>query len=92
MGVFTGVKLMLVGDPGLEGYMSLRSVSVPYPLSTSAAFLGFGRKDFGGHNGSDAKADGVRGLLAVEESLDCAWRAVASSLHPCMIFRSTDKI
>jgi len=28
-GVFTGVKLMLVGDPGLDVYMSLRSVSVP---------------------------------------------------------------
>jgi len=46
---------MLVGDPGLDVQMSLRSVSVPYPLSTSVALVGFGRKDFGGgHSGSDA--------------------------------------
>lgn len=84
---------MLVGDPGLEVYMSLRSVSVPYPLSTSAALSGCARKDFGGgHSGSDVKAEGVLGLLAVEDSLDCAWRAIASSLHRFIMFRSTDKI
>lgn len=50
-GEFTGVHSMLLGESGEPGYFSLRSESVPYPLSASIALSDLGRSDFGGHTG-----------------------------------------
>ena len=86
---FTGVHPVLVGDPGYEEYISLRSESVPYPLSISATGSRLKGNDFGGGQiGSSEYAEDVRGLTANDGSLDCVRRVVASSLHPRMMARS----
>lgn len=80
-GEFTGVHSTLLGDSGKPKYLSLRSESVPYPLSASNTHADLGRSDFGGHTSKSAQAADVRGLTAIEDSLDCAWLAVAISVH-----------
>ena len=77
---------MLLGDSGEPGYFSLRSESVPYPLSTSIVLADLGSADFGGHVVS------VRGLTATDDSLDCAWLTVAASAHRWMILAQTPKL
>ena len=69
---------MLPGEPGEPRYPSLRSESVPYPLSTSIVLTNSGLGDFRGQTT-------VRGLTATEDSLDCALLAVAVSVQRCMI-------
>ena len=72
-GVFTGVHPPYIGDPGYDEYISVRSVSVPYPLSTSMPLNFLGRCDFGGGQiGSSEKAEDCLGLLANDDSLDCS--------------------
>ena len=62
LGVFTGVHSMLPGEPGEPEYLSLRSESVPYPLSASNVLADLGPTDFGGQLVS------VRGLTATDDS------------------------
>ena len=80
-GVFTGVNSMLLNESGELRYFSLRSGSVPYPLSASMILPDLGPSDFGGNEGRLSKEGTVRGLTAIEDSRDCAWLAVAGSEH-----------
>ena len=72
---------MLLGESGEPGYFSLRSESVPYPLSASIVLVDLGRSGFGFHRGEMSQATDVRGLTATEDSLDCTWLAVAASMY-----------
>ena len=73
LGELTGVHSMLLNESGEPGYLSLRSESVPYPLSASIALVGLGRSDLGGPASKLGWVAGVRGLTATEDSRDCAW-------------------
>ena len=75
LGVFTGVHSMLLGESGEPRYFSLRSESVPYPLSTSNVLADLGPNDFKGQLVS------VRGLTATDDSRESTWLAVAASAH-----------
>lgn len=75
LGVFTGVHSMLLGELREPRYISLRSESVPYPLSASNVLTDLGLNDFGG------RVVTVRGLTATDDSLDCTRLAVAAWVH-----------
>lgn len=90
LGEFTGVHPEFEHESGEPGYLSLRSLSVPYPLSTSIALNDLGSKGFGGQPGNAGKAHGVRGLTGIDDSLDCARMAVAPSVHRYMMSLSID--
>ena len=75
LGVFTGVHSMLLGESGEPRYLSLRSESVPYPLSASNILADLGPEDFG------VQLVSVRGLTATDDSLEWARLAVAASVH-----------
>ena len=74
-GVFTGVHSMLLGKSGEPRYFSLRSESVPYPLSTSNGLANLDTNDFKGQLVS------VRGLTATDDSREWTRLAVAASVH-----------
>ena len=82
---------MLLGESGEPGYLSLRSESVPYPLSASIVLVDLGRSDFGGGRDKFSQAADVRRLTATEDSLDCAWLAVAAWVHRSMMAWPTAK-
>lgn len=75
LGVFTGVHSMLLGESGEPRYLSLRSESVPYPLSTSNGLADLGPNDFNGQLVS------VRGLTATDDSREWTRLTVAASVH-----------
>ena len=74
-GVLTGLHSMLLGESGEPKYFSLRSESVPYPLSTSNGLADLGPNEFKG------QLDTVRGLTATDDSRDWTWLALAASVH-----------